>query len=57
MNQSLPIFPEMQKTVPGGIPPINTDEIILRFSIAGGELDSLPLSPVTHILRIRAVSA
>lgn len=42
MSQPLPLFPEVCKTVTGVIAPTNAGEIILRFSITGGELDSVP---------------
>lgn len=42
MSQPLPLFPEVCKTVTGVIARTNAGEIILRFSITGGELDSVP---------------
>lgn len=49
MSQALTLFPEMHKRVTGVIAPINADEVMLRFSIVEGELDSLPSpTPKTH---------
>lgn len=48
MSQPLPLFPEVCKTVTGVIAPTNAGEIILRFSITGGELDSVPQGTQTQ---------